>query len=318
MACIEGRAHYLDITGEVDWVEKMMVEHGAAAEKSGVSLCPFAGYDCVPAELGMFLTVNALKKAGGGVDIRELNLAFRNVGGGFPRGTLETILDAFESKTQKGDRPPRFVPLSHRNVAKAALSPMNFILPKWSKQQGSFTGFNFMAGVNIPILCRAATTLGISGSNLVISDRSVVSGKPSIMNGWGLPAVMIYTSALALGGLAMILPPFRSWLRRRLQSYSYGGSVKGKVYLDTEAIVAKGASAKSRLVVPGDAGIYATGLFATGVANGLLMATRPGSKYPLPLVGFHSPVVALYKSDPELIVEQLRNLGAEVSVETKL
>lgn len=94
-ACIDGKAHYLDITGEVPWVSRMINDHGSAAEEAGVALLPFSGYDCVPAELGMALTGEALKLnlEGDNSDkqMGQLNLAFRGKGGGFPRGVSRIL-----------------------------------------------------------------------------------------------------------------------------------------------------------------------------------------------------------------------------------
>ena len=94
-ACVEHGAHYLDITGEVDWVTDMINKYDDIAKTAGVTLLPFAGYDCVPSELAMILTNNALaslkdeqksSKAAPTMVLGELNLAFSGEGGGFPRG----------------------------------------------------------------------------------------------------------------------------------------------------------------------------------------------------------------------------------------
>lgn len=324
VACIEGRAHYLDITGEVPWVARMANEYGSAAEEAGVALLPFSGYDCVPAELGMAMAGAALEEhcGEGSARMATLNLAFRNKGGGFPRGTLETIMDSFEGKTpDRKDGDARFYRKEYKSTVKNALSPVNLIRPKWSDQAGTYTGPNLMTSVNVPVLCRSAPTLGFSG-DLVISDRSIVSGRASIMNGWGLIPTVIYTGVLVAGGLSMALPPFRWWLKRKLRTYSYGGDRRGKIFLHAQALPAPafgagkwgGPSATARCMYPGDAGIYATGLFAAAVAHALLDATSAGSGLQAPLAGFHSPVAALHRCGGGLLVRRLRDIGAEIEV----
>ena len=47
-ACVEGGAHYVDITGEVPWGERMITDYDEKAKANGVTLLPFAGYDCIP------------------------------------------------------------------------------------------------------------------------------------------------------------------------------------------------------------------------------------------------------------------------------
>jgi len=328
VSCIEGGAHYVDITGEVPWIERMISEHGETAEKSGVTLLPFSGYDCVPAELGMYLSGKALEQAATGEKgddgigvVSQVNLAIRNVGGGFPRGTLETILDSVEGKMpQRREGDQWFYPKEYRTAAKMALSPSSFILPKWSHHFGTYTAPNLMTTVNVPILCRSAPTFGFS-EDITISDRSIVSGKPSLLNGLGLIPSQIFITGLLFGGLAMALPPFRWFLRRRLKTYSYNGDPLARVIADAEAVSKRGrdvAVATARLSVPGDAGIYATGLFAAAVANALHEVTSTpatkGRTSLLPPAGFHPPVAALRGCRPGVLTENLGKLGAEVSI----
>ena len=315
-ACVEGGAHYVDITGEVSWVERMITDYDEKAKTNGVTLLPFAGFDCIPAELSFYLAGKALEISGkdDNAVLGQINLAFRNKGGGFPRGTLNTILDALDGAApSRRPHDKYFYSADYRPTAKAALAPSTFLLPQWSSAAGQYTGPNFMAGVNVPILCRAAPQMGFDNKNLVISDKSVVSGKPSLLNGYGLISTQLYISALLVSGIALVLPPVRWWLRRKLQSsYSYGGDSTGQVIAQAQAVCAKNSqrTATAKLTVPGDAGIYATGLFAAATANALLEATRSAN---LPPAGFHTPVATLHVSQG-LLVNSLTNLGANVLV----
>jgi hypothetical protein len=303
----------VDITGEVAFIEKMISNYGKQAEEKGVTLCPFSGYDCVPSELGMLLVGKALEMEG--EQLGHLALNFRGKGGGLPRGTIQTILDSIDGHSQperkKGD--PRFYPQEYRGTAKGALSLSNFILPKY--QLGTFTGPNFMSTVNVPVLCRAAPTLGFS-SSLTISDKSVVSGPPSLLNGYGLFPTQVYITTLLIGGMALAFPPFRGWIRNKISNgYSYNGDASGKVYLNVQGVSSgKKTSALAKCMFPGDAGIYATGLFAASVANALLEATSLESSSK-PYAGFHSPVAAMNPCRKGLLVDKLRDLGAEIKVE---
>jgi short subunit dehydrogenase-like uncharacterized protein len=168
-ACIECKTHYVDITGEVPWVERMIGQYDQLAIDAGVTLLPFSGYDCVPAELGMWLVGLALQedihnKSGDVVTLGKLELNFGGKGGGFPRGTIETILNSIEGKYQptRQESDPRFYPREYRKTAKDASSISNFLLPKY--QLGQFTAPNLMSGINLPVLCRAASTFGHTSS----------------------------------------------------------------------------------------------------------------------------------------------------------
>ncbi|KAL9187100.1 hypothetical protein ACHAXT_010820 [Thalassiosira profunda] len=313
-ACVEAGTHYLDITGEWEWVERMIAEYGDKAEKSGVALCPFAGYDCVPSELAMELVGSALAMDGG-AKLGDLQMNFGSKGGGFPRGTLFTILDMADgSKPERKAGTPRFYPKEYRSTFKATMAPSRWLLPKY--QLGQFTAQNFMSVVNTPVLCRAAPILGIP-SDVSISDRSTVTGRPSLLNGYGLLPAQAFIAVLISGAIAFALPPIRGYIRSKLQNgYNYHGDPAGRTFVHARGVSTdKKSSASTQMKFPGDPGIYATGVFAASVANALNEATAAGSKFAMPLAGFNSPVAALHKCRPGLLVEHLRELGAEINVE---
>ena len=101
-----------------------------------------------------------------------------------------------------------------------------------------------------------------------------------------------------------------------MQSYSYGGDPNGQVIVNAQAICAKNSdrAATAQLTVPGEAGIYATGLFAAATANALYQAVNGGGGGSFPPAGFHTPVVALHNVRPGLLVDSLTSLGATVVV----
>ena len=209
-----------------------------------------------------------------------------------------------------------------------------------------------MASVNAPVLCRSAAAASSKSSAasssiytpLLISDRSIVSGPPKLLNGYGLFPTQLYISALVFSGIAFLFPPVRSWLRNKLTTYSFAGNPDGNVVVNAEGIPYKSSSSiqdtdpsstvrsTMRMVVPGDAGIYATGLFAVAVAETLLevvrasssgTGTRGNTKSLLP-AGFHPPVVALHHATINasedgngvgLLVKNLCRLGTDIQLQ---
>jgi short subunit dehydrogenase-like uncharacterized protein len=84
-ACLEARAHYLDITGEID-----VIEHAAgrdeAARTAGVSLIPAVGFDVVPTDCLAALLAAELP------DAVHLTLAFTGMDDASP-GTTKTVIE---------------------------------------------------------------------------------------------------------------------------------------------------------------------------------------------------------------------------------
>lgn len=54
-ACLRQKTHYVDITGEYNWIKLMIDKHHEQAQKDGVMIVPACGFDSVPSDLGAFM-----------------------------------------------------------------------------------------------------------------------------------------------------------------------------------------------------------------------------------------------------------------------
>lgn len=142
-ACIASGTHYVDITGEIPWVAEMRAKYAESAKAAGVCLCSFCGYDCVPAELSVFL---ARKELGGG-PLRSAECVFELHGGGAPRGTLLTVLTSISPSFVSGLW--SFLPAAER--LPAFLSLLLWLLPWYSAHVKAFTVPHFMGWCNTPV-----------------------------------------------------------------------------------------------------------------------------------------------------------------------
>lgn len=59
-ACIAGKADYVDITGEPEFVDLIIERYGAKARDAGVRIVNCCGFDSIPHDLGVFYTVEQL------------------------------------------------------------------------------------------------------------------------------------------------------------------------------------------------------------------------------------------------------------------
>jgi short subunit dehydrogenase-like uncharacterized protein len=85
-ACLQARAHYLDITGEIVVFEAIMRRNDDAV-RAGVTLLPGVGFDVVPTDCLAAMLKDRLPSA------TELDLAFYAKGSSISRGTLKTMLE---------------------------------------------------------------------------------------------------------------------------------------------------------------------------------------------------------------------------------
>jgi short subunit dehydrogenase-like uncharacterized protein len=89
-ACLAGRAHYLDITGEIPVFEAVLARRRQEqAREAGVALLPGVGFDVVPSDCLAARLAAALP------DATHLTMAFAASGGGLSRGTMKTMIESF-------------------------------------------------------------------------------------------------------------------------------------------------------------------------------------------------------------------------------
>lgn len=94
-ACVEHKTHYCDLTGEVQWIRKMIDTHHEAAKKAGVKITHCCGFDSVPSDMGVyFLQKSAQQKKG--EYCKTIKLGLRAMKGGMSGGTYASLSNVME------------------------------------------------------------------------------------------------------------------------------------------------------------------------------------------------------------------------------
>ena len=91
-ACAEAGTDYCDLTGEVQWVRRMIDTHTATARRSGARIVHSCGFDSIPSDLGVHLAQMRHRELYGDVASR-LRLRLTRGEGGVSRGTLESMVN---------------------------------------------------------------------------------------------------------------------------------------------------------------------------------------------------------------------------------
>ncbi|MEO6626485.1 MAG: saccharopine dehydrogenase NADP-binding domain-containing protein [Burkholderiaceae bacterium] len=90
-ACVRHATHYVDITGETPWVQRVIAQHHTLAKDDGTRIIPCCGFDSVPSDLGAWMMVQAMQQRHG-VGCVDVQAAF-SVRGGLNGGTLASALN---------------------------------------------------------------------------------------------------------------------------------------------------------------------------------------------------------------------------------
>jgi short subunit dehydrogenase-like uncharacterized protein len=94
-ACAETGTDYCDLTGEVQWMKRMIDRYEAAARKSGARIVHNCGFDSIPSDLGVhFLQQQALAKFGSPCE--QVKMRVRSMRGGFSGGTIASLLNVLK------------------------------------------------------------------------------------------------------------------------------------------------------------------------------------------------------------------------------
>lgn len=99
--CVEEGVHYADITGESDFVRKMIEKYHLMAIKNGATIVPHCGNDCIPWDLSVHAMSEVAKKEGGALveckTFTELPPTFAASG-----GTITTAI--YQLGKSRGDK----------------------------------------------------------------------------------------------------------------------------------------------------------------------------------------------------------------------
>jgi short subunit dehydrogenase-like uncharacterized protein len=100
--CAKFGTHYVDITGEVDWVKAMVVQWSETAQASGAKMIPFCGHDSIPWDLCVMKLQETLQKECGD-DLQTVTF-WDEVRGAAPGGTIATALNMVAGKSIQAPR----------------------------------------------------------------------------------------------------------------------------------------------------------------------------------------------------------------------
>lgn len=109
-ACIKEGTHYVDITGEPDFVDGLLDRHHAAARERGVRIVSCCGFDSIPHDLGALFTVKQLPRSAP-ITVE----GFVRAKGTFSGGTWQSAIGAMGNLRGRKSR-PRAEALSGRKV----------------------------------------------------------------------------------------------------------------------------------------------------------------------------------------------------------
>lgn len=94
-ACVAAGTHYCDLSGEPQWIRRMIDQHDAAAREQGARILMSCGFDSVPSDIG----VHCLQKSARtiyGEPCTEITMLVRAMKGGASGGTVASMINLID------------------------------------------------------------------------------------------------------------------------------------------------------------------------------------------------------------------------------
>jgi short subunit dehydrogenase-like uncharacterized protein len=91
-ACAESGTDYCDLTGEVQWIRRMLQRYEATARESGARIVHCCGFDSIPSDMGVYFLQREARSRSGAPCTR-IKMRVKAMRGGFSGGTVASLMN---------------------------------------------------------------------------------------------------------------------------------------------------------------------------------------------------------------------------------
>lgn len=93
--CVESGTDYCDLTGETQWIKRMIEKYEPAARKTGARIVHCCGFDSVPSDMGVwFLQQQAMRQYG--APATHVKMRVKTLKGGASGGTVASMINVVQ------------------------------------------------------------------------------------------------------------------------------------------------------------------------------------------------------------------------------
>ena len=176
--CAETGTDYCDLTGEVQWIRRMIRSYEPRAKKSGARIVHCCGFDSIPSDLGVHFLQQACRERFG-KPCTSVKMRVKSAQGGFSGGTVASLMNVLKEvsadpKLRKELANP--YSLCPRTHAPGVRQPQ-VTLPEFDADFESWVAPFVMAAINTRIVHRSnALSKHAYGRNFRY-DEAVMTGR---------------------------------------------------------------------------------------------------------------------------------------------
>lgn len=251
-SCVAQGTDYCDLTGEPQWIKKMVDRYEDLAKISGARIVNSCGFDSIPSDLGVYFLQEKAKQRFDEY-CTTVKMRVKAMKGGASGGTVASMMNMIKEATKDKELrkllvdPYALCPSGHPFKSKQT----DLKTLAYDNDMQAWVAPFVMAAINIRIVHRTNSLLDNQYGNTFLYDEAMVTGK-SILGGVGAAA---FSAALGSFILAAAIPPSR-WLMEKtiLPKPGEGPSPKAQLegYYDLRFIGKTDKGQEIRCKVTGD------------------------------------------------------------------
>jgi short subunit dehydrogenase-like uncharacterized protein len=223
--CAESGTDYCDLTGEVQWVRRMIGSYEQAARRSGARIVHCCGFDSIPSDLGVHFLQQAARERHGKPCV-EVKMRVRSARGGFSGGTVASLLNVVEQAVR--DPALRKELADPYSLCPAGYEPRvrqpNVKAPTFDADFDAWAAPFVMSGINTRVVQRSNALAKQAYGKEFRYDEAMLTGR-GLKGQLGATAV---SAGLAGFLVASALPPSRWALKRVLPEPGEGPSAEAQ------------------------------------------------------------------------------------------
>ncbi|MBR8336147.1 saccharopine dehydrogenase NADP-binding domain-containing protein [Burkholderia ambifaria] len=211
--CAQTGTDYCDLTGETQWIKRMIERYEPAARQSGARIVHCCGFDSVPSDIGvLFLQQHARRQWG--VPATHAKMRVKTLKGGASGGTVASVINVVrEAAADPALRrelldPYALCPADHRfTVRQHAVRSAEF-----DRDSGTWIAPFVMAAINERVVHRSNALAGDAYGTRFAYDEAVITGTGLK----GRLAALTMVAGLGAFMAGVLIPPVRGLMERFL------------------------------------------------------------------------------------------------------
>jgi short subunit dehydrogenase-like uncharacterized protein len=177
-ACAESGTDYCDLTGELQWLRRMIATYDAAARASGARIVHCCGFDSIPSDLGVH-HLQAIARERFGQPCSVVKMRVQRIRGGMSGGTAASIMNLVKEAASNPELrreladPYSLCPASYA----PRLRQHNVGIAEHDADFNAWTAPFIMSSINTRIVFRTNALAGQAYGREFRYDEAVITGR---------------------------------------------------------------------------------------------------------------------------------------------